>query len=259
MKTLGIVGLGAMGFPIAQRLQKQGYRLLTTVRSERGHRRAQALNIEVVSAPDQLPQHTDTVLLLVSNAEQCRDCLLGERGIFASMTAGVIILSSTVSPEQAAIIQADCPAGIDLLDAPVSGGVSGAEQGQLVTIAAGNAGIIDRCRDIFSAYSKKIIVVGENPGQAQAVKAINQMLVSIHMAGTAEALALANASGLDPRLLFEVISESAGNSAIFQSRAPKLIDRDFSVRASLETLKKDTEICIHLAETNHVPCYLTAL
>ena len=142
MKTLGIVGLGAMGFPIAQRLQKQGYRLLTTVRSERGHRRAQALNIEVVSAPDQLPQHTDTVLLLVSNAEQCRDCLLGERGIFASMTAGVIILSSTVSPEQAAIIQADCPAGIDLLDAPVSGGVSGAEQGQLVTIAAGNAGII---------------------------------------------------------------------------------------------------------------------
>ena len=259
MKTLGIIGLGAMGQPMAKNLQKHGYSLLTTVRSERSRKLACELGITVLENPGNLPEHTDTVLLLVSNYQQCCQCLEGETGLFAAMTHGTVIVSSTIAPEQMRLLEEACPKGVCLLDAPVSGGVTGAEQGTLVTMAAGDAEAFSRCSDIFACYSKKAVYVGDKPGQGQMLKAVNQMLVGIHIAATAEAAAFSKALGLDQRALFETISECAGNSNMFQSRMPKLMAEDYSSRAALETLEKDTKICVDLAETAGVPCYLTEL
>lgn len=259
MKSLGMIGLGAMGRPIAERFLAQGYRLFTTVRSERSRKLAESLGIAVLSAPKLLPEVTDTVLLLVSNYAQCSQLLTGENGLFSAMKHGTVILSSTVAPKDAAELSAACPAGVQLLDAPVSGGVTGAETGTLLTMVAGDRDTFLAYQDFFSVYAKKATYVSPKPGQAQALKAINQMLVGIHIVATAEAAALASSMNLDLETLYSTISECAGNSTIFRNRMPKLINRDFSPRASLETLVKDTGICMNLAEGTDTPCYLTEI
>ena len=259
MKTLGIIGLGAMGKPIAQRWLNAGYHLYTTVRSAHSRELAQRLGIEILPAPDAFPAVTDTVLLLVSNYAQCSQLLTGPGGLFSAMRSGTVVLSSTVAPQEAADLSAACPGDVELLDAPVSGGVTGAENGTLVTMVAGSQEAFDRCAPLFSVYAKKAVYVAEQPGRAQALKAVNQMLVGIHIVATAEAASLSSALGIDPTVLYDTISDCAGSSVIFQNRMPKLIRQDFSSRASLETLEKDTKICRDLAQNAGVPCFLTEI
>lgn len=131
-----------------------------------------------------------------------------------------------------------CPEGIALLDAPVSGGVTGAEQGKLVTMAAGDSQVFEVCRDIFQAYSKKIVYVGAKLGQGQMLKAVNQMLVGIHIAAAAEAVSFSESMGIDPQVLQDTISECAGNSNMFQSRVPKLMKHDFRLVRRLKRWKR---------------------
>ena len=257
MKTLGIIGLGAMGHPIAAHLIRNGFELYTTVRSQKSRDKANALGIHVLESRRDFAAHTDRILLLVSNYAQCTECLLGDDGVFSTFHKGSVILSSTVSPKDAEALAALCPDNVALIDAPVSGGAIGAEKGNLITITAGDSDAIDNCRDVLDCYCRKVVQVGNKAGQAQAVKAVNQMLVGIHMTATAEAMALSTAMGIDPQAMFETISDCSGTSNIFQSRMPKLIAGDFSARASLETLEKDTRICMDLAETYGVPSYLT--
>lgn len=259
MKTLGIIGLGAMGHPIAVLLKKQGYELYTSVRSQRSREKAEALGIHVLDSHRDFAAHTNRILMIVSNYDQCAECLLGSDGVLSTMTEGTIILVSTVSPKDAATLAEACPDGVELVDAPVSGGAAGAEKGILTTMTAGKREAVDACRDVFDCYCRKVIYVGDKPGQAQSVKAVNQMLVGIHMTATAEAMALSTALGIDPNAMFETISECSGNSVIFQSRMPKLIGKNFTSRASLETLQKDMKICMDLAASANVPCYLTEM
>ena len=259
MKTLGIIGLGAMGHPIARHLIKNGFTLYTTVRSQRSRQKAQDLGIQILDSHRDFARVTDRIFLMVSNYAQCADCLLGDNGIFSTLKEGTVILSSTVAPKDAESLAAACPEGVSLIDAPVSGGAIGAEKGNLVTMVAGSKAAVDCCRDIFDCYCRKVVYVGETPGQAQSVKAVNQMLVGIHMTATAEAMALSTALGIDPNAMLETITDCAGNSNIFQSRMPKLIAGDFTARASLETLEKDTKICMDLASEAGVPCHLTEI
>lgn len=259
MKQLGIIGLGAMGAPMAAKLQECGFQLFTTVRSVHSRQKAERMGIQILETAREIAEQTDRILLMVSNYEQCRSCLQGPDGVLAAMKKGTIIVSSTIAPEQMCLLQKMCPEGVALLDAPVSGGVTGAEQGKLVTMAAGNSHVFEACRDIFQSYSKKIVHVGAELGQGQMIKAANQMLVGIHIAAAAEAVSFSEAMGIDPQVVLDTISECAGNSNMFQSRVPKLIKHDYSSRAALETLEKDTKICIDLAEKAEVPCYLTEL
>ena len=256
-KTLGMIGLGAMGRPVSECLLKRGYELFTVVRSEHSRAFAETHGIHILPNPGALAHRTDKILLFVSNYEQCRSLLEGDEGILSALKSGVILLASTVSPKEAASLASLCPSGVSLLDAPVSGGTAGAKSGSLVTMVAGEKSVFDECDDIFSAYAKKKFYIGSEPGQAQALKAVNQMLVGIHMVAAAEAFSLSSSLEIDPEVMFEAISACSGNSNIFQSRVPRFIKEDFRAGASLETLEKDTKICMELAEDAGIPCYLT--
>ena len=259
MKKLGLLGLGALGMPVGERLIQHGFQLYTSVHSEHSRERAQSLGIEIVDSPAEIAAYTDIVLILVNNYSQCLECLTAEKGLFHSLKKGTVILSSTLDPRQAKELDVLCPQEVHLLDAPVSGGVTGAQSGTLVTMVAGEEAVLAQCKEVFSAYSKKVVHVGSEIGRAQALKAVNQMLVAIHMVATSEAMSLATGLGISPEVLLETVSDCAGNSNIFQNRIPKLIAGDFSARASLKTLEKDTAICIDLAKMVQVPCYLTSL
>ena len=259
MKQLGIIGLGAMGAPMAAKLQAAGFELFTTVRSEHSRNKAEQMGICVLDTSRELAEHAERILLMVSNYDQCRSCLEGTDGLLSTMKVGTIIVSSTIAPGQMKKLQMLCPEGIWLLDAPVSGGVTGAEQGRLVTMAAGETQAVEACKDIFSAYSKKIVYVGTMPGQGQMLKAVNQMLVGIHIAAAAEAANFSEAMGIDLQTMLDTISDCAGNSNLLQSRIPKLAAHDYTSHAALETLEKDTKICMDLADEAGIPCYLTEI
>lgn len=259
MKRLGIIGLGTMGLPMARHLQEHGFELATTVRSEHSKQTALSHGITVLESPNRLTQYTDRVLIMVSNFDQCCSCLTGEAGLFSAPWKGTVIISSTIAPEQMQELNKVCPSDVKLLDAPVSGGLTGAEQRKLVTMVAGDVYVFQSCTDIFQSYSKKIVYVGSEPGQAQILKAVNQMLVGIHIVATAEALAFSEALGVDLEAVMETIPECAGNSDMFRSRGRKIINREFTSRAALETLEKDSKICMDLAAKAGVPCYLTAI
>lgn len=256
---LGIIGLGAIGYPIAQNLLHSGYELYTTVRTEKSRKRAERLGIHVLESPQFLYNYVNKVILFVSNHEQCKQCLYAEDGIFTTLKAGLIILGSTIAPNEAQALIQNAPEKVQFIDAPVSGGISRAKDGTLVCIAAGEPQILKKNNDIFSAYCQEVIHVGNEIGQAQKVKAINQMLVSINIIATAEAANLARASDLELNAVFKTISKCAGNSFVFQNRMPKLIERDFTTRASIETMQKDTKICLQLAQETNSPCFLTNL
>lgn len=137
MKQLGIIGLGAMGAPMAGKLQECGFQLFTTVRSAYSRQKAERMGIQVLETAGEIAERTDRILLMVSNYEQCRGCLQGTDGVLAAMKKGIIIVSSTIAPEQMRLLSEMCPEGIALLDAPVSGGVTRCRTGKACNDGSG--------------------------------------------------------------------------------------------------------------------------
>ena len=147
-------------------------------------------------------------------------------------------------------------AGVSMLDCPVSGGSRGAQAGTLTVMASGADELFERCRPILEAFSSRVIHVGKNVGDGQAVKAINQLLVGVHMCAAAEAFTVARKCGLDLRTVYDTICSSAGMSRIFENRGEFLIARDFSTRSTLEIQLKDTDIACKTADAVGAPVLL---
>lgn len=254
MDTIGMVGLGAMGHSIAQNILNHGYSMvLYDVRPEamedlKGPRASAAASLR------ELGEKADTVLVIVNTFPQCRSVL---EGLLETMDHGVIINMSTIAMDEArALEELALAAGVRMMDCPVSGGTSGAKQGTLTVMAAGEDRLFERCRPLFSSFAANIVHVGRQVGQGQAIKAINQLLVGIHMCATAEAFTLARKCGLDLQLVYDTIRTSAGNSRIFENRGQFLIDRDFSTRSTLQIQLKDTDIACRTADLVGAPSLL---
>ena len=252
-----MVGLGKMGHSIARNIMKQGFSmLLYDVRPEsmedlvaEGAQRAAGLR--------ELGEQVDTALIMVNTYEQCRACLLG---LSEGMRRGTVVVCSTISMDEARELETIASAnGLDMLDAPVSGGTAGAAAGTLTIMAGGPKAVYDRCLPLLRAFGSNPVHVGEEVGHGQAVKAVNQLLVGIHLCAAAEAFHMARRCGLDLELLFSTIKESAGTSRIFENRGRYLIDRDFSTRSTLQIQLKDTDIACRTAENAGAPVLLGSL
>ena len=131
----------------------------------------------------------------------------------------------------------------------MSGGTAGAKAGTLTIMAAGSRENFEKYLPVFQSYGKNVVHVGTEVGQGQAVKAINQMLVGINMCATAEAFTLSRKCGLDLQMVYDTIKTSAGTSRIFENRGQFLIDRDFSIRSTLQIQLKDTDIAFQTADS----------
>lgn len=254
MDTVGMIGLGAMGHSIAQNILKHGYSMvLYDVRPEAmedltGPRASAAASLR------ELGEKVDTVLVIVNTFPQCRSVL---EGLLETMDHGVIINMSTIAMDEArALEEMALAAGVRMMDCPVSGGTSGAKQGTLTVMAAGEDRLFEQYRPLLSSFAANIVHVGQQVGQGQAIKAINQLLVGVHMCAAAEAFTLARKCGLDLQLVYDTIRTSAGNSRIFENRGQFLIDRDFSTRSTLQIQLKDTDIACRTANLVGAPSFL---
>ncbi len=259
-RNVGVIGLGAMGLGVARSLLRAGFRThACDVRSEVLAAFAAEGGI-ACAAPAELGAACEVVLTLVVNAQQTEAVLLGEGGAAGAMRTGsVVIASATVAPEFAESLAARLAAmGIGMIDAPVSGGAAKAASGQMTVMAAGAPEHFAKVAEVFDAIAQKVYRLGDAPGAGSKVKMINQLLAGVHIAAAAEAMAMGIRSGADPAVLYEVISNSAGSSWMFQNRVPHILAGDYTPLSAVNIFVKDLGIVLDTAKKAAFPLPLTA-
>jgi putative dehydrogenase len=259
-RRVGVIGLGAMGMGVARSLVRAGFETHAyDVRDEAidqfvqaGGRRAQS--------PAALGAAVDVLLTLVVNAQQTESVLFGEQGAAEKMKRGsVVIASATISPEFAEQLGARLDAlGLHFIDAPVSGGAAKAAAGEMSVMASGKPEAFALCTDVFDAIASRLYRLGDQPGQGSKVKMINQLLAGVHIAAASEAMALGLRAGVDPEQLYEVISNSAGSSWMFQNRVPHILAGDYTPLSAVNIFVKDLGIVLDYAKKSVFPLPLSA-
>ena len=222
---IAVLGLGAMGLPMALRLAEtapvRGFDAVDAAR-----RRAAEQGLDVRAAATDAVAEADVVLLAVRNGAQLQDALLGEDGVAERLAPGaVVLLASTVGVDA---VRATAAAledrGIALVDAPLSGGPVRAREGDLLILVGGAPDAVDRVRPVIDRLGSTVTVVGGHPGDGQALKTVNQLLCGVHIAAAAEALALADALGLDRRSALEALGRGAAGSFMLGNRGPRMLE-----------------------------------
>jgi 3-hydroxyisobutyrate dehydrogenase len=257
---VGVIGLGSMGGGVARSLLRAGFPVrVCDVRREV----ALALTASgavACASPAELGAACDVVILLVVNAEQVETVLFGEHGAATAMRRGsVLLMSVTVPPDYAERLAPRLAQHhVLMIDAPVSGGAAKAATGEMTVMAAGAPEAFARCEPVFAAIAQQVYRLGATPGTGSKVKMINQLLAGVHIAAAAEAMALGIKAGADPKVLYDVITNSAGNSWMFQNRAPHILAGDYLPRSAVNIFVKDLGIVLEAGKKCTFPLPLTA-
>jgi len=260
-KKIGFVGLGAMGFGMASQLLKNGFQVAAVdTRSEVKPRWIEAGGAWCDS-PSATAIDADAIVIMVVNSEQVDSVLFGGKGALKSLAKGsVVIVASTVSPSYSrALGKQLSEAGYLYLDAPVSGGVVGAESGSLSIMASGSDAAFEASEPLLKAMAAKIYRIGVEAGLGSVVKTVNQLLAGAHIALAAEAMAFGARAGVDPNVLYEVISHSAGSSWMFNNRVPHMLAGDFTPRSAVNIFVKDLGIVLDVGRELKFPLPMAAL
>ncbi len=238
---IAFVGLGSMGLGMARNLIAKGHVVIGVDVSAEARAALEAAGGETAASPREAAEKADALVVVVVNAAQVESVLFGPDGAIGALPKGrVVIQCATVPP--AFIEGLDnrlAAAGHPLLDAPMSGGRGRADTGELTIMSSGSAEAYGQAQTILDAVAAKVYRLGEAPGVGSLVKTVNQLLAGVHIAAAAEAMALGTKAGADPRALFEVISNSAGNSWMFTNRVPHMLDGDFAPLSAVDIFVKD--------------------
>jgi 3-hydroxyisobutyrate dehydrogenase-like beta-hydroxyacid dehydrogenase len=243
-KRIGFIGLGAMGAPMARNVAASGFELAVfDVDEARTGAVAQDAGARAATSAADVAAGADALVVMVTNGAQAHDALLGDEGAAAALPAEAdVILMSTIGRQAVAALAAE---GLSLLDAPCSGGVARAESGELLVMAGGPGELFERVRPVLDAVGSTVVHCGERPGDGQAVKLVNQLLCGVHIAAAAEALAYAQALGLDPALVHDTIRHGAAASFMLDDRGPRMLAREFEeARSALDIFVKDMGLVV---------------
>jgi 3-hydroxyisobutyrate dehydrogenase len=245
MSTIGFVGLGAMGAPMARNLLARGFEVRGfDVRASALDALEQAGGTRAGSAAD-TASGADMLLLMVVNAAQA-EAVLFEGGALGKLPEGALVTLMATCPPGAVQAIADRveTAGRRFVDAPVSGGVAGAEKAALTIMAAAPKATFEAARSVFEALGDKVFHVGERPGQGATVKTINQLLCGVHIAVVAEAFALAQKVGVDLGVILEIMSGSSASSWMLKNRGPRMLQAEPEVTSAVDIFVKDLGIVL---------------
>ena len=256
MQKAGFIGLGSMGSHMAKNILKAGYSLTVFDINHEAMDELERLGAHKANSPKEVGENSQIVFLMVQNFSQCESCILGTDGLLEGIRKGVIIVSSTISPDEVLKIEEFCKEqGIEVLDCPVSGGTKGAKDGMLTLMAAGKDEVYKECLPILQTVGSNIVHVGNKVGLGQSIKAVNQHLASINYVALVETMVLGIKSGLDPELIYHVVKVSTGNSWVFENIVPSMLSRDFSEFNSRNILK-DLNICQDMGNRTKSPLFL---
>jgi putative dehydrogenase len=257
---VGVIGLGTMGMGAALNLVRKGHQVTGCDVRDAARTELASAGGAAVGMPAELPADTEAVVVFVVNAAQTEDVLFGAQGCLGKLGKGAVILCcATVAPEAArALDKKIVAAGFQMLDAPVSGGKTGAHAGTMTVMASGSEPAFAKAQPVLEAISGKVWRLGDQPGIGSTVKMVNQLLAGVHIATAAEALALGIRAGADPRTLFEVISSSAGSSWMWQNRVPHILEGDDTPLSAVNIFVKDLGIVLDQARALTFPLPMAA-
>jgi 3-hydroxyisobutyrate dehydrogenase len=257
---VAVIGLGAMGYGMAQSLLRAGFTVTGYDLVEATLAKFAKDGGLVARTPAEAAKDADIVVTVVVNAQQTEAVLFGEAGVIEAMPAGAVVISAATMDPAVARAFALCveKAGKLYLDAPISGGAKRAAEGALTILASGSPAAFAKARPALDAMAAKLYELGDHAGQGAAFKMVNQLLAGVHIAAACEAITFAARHGLDLAKVYEVITASAGNSWMFENRMPHVLEGDYAPNSAVDIFVKDLGIIQDMARTAKFPTPVAA-
>ena len=258
---VAFVGLGVMGFPMAGHLARNGHGVVvynrTTAKAEDWIAKYEGC---AAPTPAAAASAAEIVFTCVGNDDDVREVMLGASGILDALRPGSIVVDHTTSSATVArdMHAAAAERGIGFLDAPVSGGQAGAENGQLTVMVGGEAAIFERALPVIRSYAKAVTLIGPT-GSGQLAKMVNQICIAGVVQGLAEGLDFAMRAGLDPAVVIESISKGAAQSWQMENRWQTMVNGEFEFGFAVDWMRKDLAIALEEAEQNGATLDMTKL
>jgi 3-hydroxyisobutyrate dehydrogenase len=260
---VAVIGLGAMGLPMATRLAEtfpvNGFDVAAPRREL-----LVAAGGTASDTPAEAARDADIVLLAVRDQAQAEAALFGADGVAMTLRpGGIVVLTSTVGPEAAVALAGRlAEANVDLVDAPISGGPIRAGRGDLLIVVGAEEHALKAAQSVLDRLASTLTVVGSRPGDGQILKTINQLLAGVHIAAAAEAVALARGLGLDPSVVVDTLAQGAAGSFMLGDRGPRMVEAytggTAEVKSRIDIFVKDMGIVTGVGRGAHVPLPLAA-
>ena len=258
---LAFLGLGVMGFPMAGHLQKAGHSVTVYNRNaEKAAKWIATYGGASAATPREAAQGADIVMMCVGNDNDVRSVIYGVDGALAGLAAGAVLVDHTTASADVAreVFAEATKAGKHFIDAPVSGGQAGAENGKLTIMCGGDQAAFDRVRDVLALYAKAVTLMGAT-GAGQLTKMVNQICIAGLVQALSEGLAFAQKAGIDAKLVLDVISKGAAQSWQMENRGSTMVDGKFDFGFAVDWMRKDLGICLEEAKRNGARLPVTAL
>jgi len=254
MDTIGLIGTGIMGLPIAKNLLKAGFPLTIYARRENIKKELQALGADIAVSPAEMASKSCIIFLIVNYSKDVTELLDSPTGILKGANRGTVIVDmTTTDPEFPKVVSQRLSAlGIDYLDAPISGGALGAQNAQMVIMVGGRKEAADRCTPVFTPISKKVVYMGES-GSGQTVKLIHNQLSYTTFLAVCEAVVLGEKLGLTADKMIDVFNHGTARSFATEVRFPKFIlPRKFDMGVPFSTAFKDISLAREVTQSTNV-------
>ncbi|MEE7461069.1 oxidoreductase [Methylobacterium fujisawaense] len=245
LSRLAFVGLGSMGMPMARHLVAAGFAVSGYDIRPESRAVIAAAGGGKAETVSEAASGAEAMLLMVVNAAQAEDVLFAQGGLDALASEATVVLMATCPPQAVSALAAKVAAtGRRFIDAPVSGGVVGAQAAKLTIMAAAPVDVLADLRPVLDRLGDRVFHVGTEPGQGATVKAVNQLLCGVHIAATAEAVSLAERVGVDLAVVLEILSGSSASSWMLRDRGPRMLEADPPVTSTVDIFVKDLGIVL---------------
>jgi 2-hydroxy-3-oxopropionate reductase len=259
-ETIGFIGLGVMGAPMARNLVEAGHPLVVHSRSRGPVDELAAAGAEPASSPREVAERAAVVITMLPDSPAVEDVVLGSDGVLEGASEGDLLIDmSTIHPTvSVAIAEAGRERGVGVLDAPVSGGDVGARDATLSIMIGGEQSDVERAQPLFEALGKTIVHVGEH-GAGQVVKACNQVVVAVTIAAVSEALVLGSKAGVEPERILDVLGGGLAANRVMEMRRRNFLEHDFAPGFRIDLHHKDLDIALESGGEYGVPLPVTGL
>jgi len=259
-EQIGFTGLGIMGKPMAKNLLKAGYSL--TVYDVVGEHMEEVVSEGATGASSsrEVAANTDKIITMLPDSADSEKAILGATGVLEGARPGSIIIDmSSIAPLVSQRIAAECAEkGVEMLDAPVSGGEPGAVNATLAIMVGGKQEVFDKCYDLLKTMGGNVVLTGDI-GAGGVTKLANQIIVAANIGALSEALVLAQRAGVDPEKVFNAIRGGLAGSAVMEAKGPMMLDRNFRAGFRVRLHQKDLRNVMQTAQELNVPLPITAL
>ena len=248
IQEMGFIGLGVMGKPMSNQLLRAGFTLTVYDISREAVEELAAAGARQASSAKEVAEASEALITMLPGDEEVKDVVLGREGVMEGIRKGAVVVDmSTISPQTVKALARDLEEkGVEMLDAPVSGGQEGAREASLSIMVGGKEGIFERMKPVFQKLGKNVSFIGDH-GAGQVAKACNQIIVALTIEAVAEALIFAKKTGFDPERVRKALMGGYAQSRVLEVHGKRMTDRNFVPGGKVRSHKKDIEIVMAVA------------